>query len=77
MGARFPNLGIADTDFRGLAVTDPKSNTRTRIDVRLGGRCQWVLDAVCQTVEWPSQPLRFDSVVLRTTTRQTQRYALL
>jgi len=34
-----------------------------RIDVRLGGRCQWVLDAVYQTVEWPSQPLRFDSVV--------------
>ena len=31
-----------------------------------GGRCQWVLDAICEIVEWPSQPLRFDSVVLRT-----------
>src|SRR5437764_838613 len=31
---------------------------------RLGGRCQWVLDTVYQTVEWPSQLLRFDSVVL-------------
>jgi hypothetical protein len=31
-----------------------------------GGRCQWVLDAAFQVVEWPGQPLRFESVVLRT-----------
>src|SRR5579863_2424272 len=37
--------------------------------LRLGGRCQWVLDAIYQMVEWLSQPLRFDSVVLRTTAR--------
>ena len=41
----------------------------------MGGRCQWVLDAAYQAVEWPSQPLRFDSVVLRATTRQNQREA--
>ena len=34
--------------------------------LRLGGRCQWALDAALQAVEWPCQPLRFDSVVLRT-----------
>jgi hypothetical protein len=45
--------------------------------MRLGGCCQWVLVAVYQTVEWPSQPLRFDSVVLRSTTRQNQETALL
>ena len=30
-----------------------------------GGCCQWVLDAVCQTVEWLSQPLGFESLTLR------------
>jgi len=30
-----------------------------------GGYVQWVLDAVCETVEWPYQPLRFNSVALR------------
>jgi hypothetical protein len=30
-----------------------------------GGRCQWVLDAASQTVEWLGQPLRFECVVLR------------
>ena len=37
--------------------------------VASGGRFQWVLDAACHAVEWLSQPLRFDSVVLRTSTR--------
>lgn len=31
-----------------------------------GGRYQWVLDAVCEAVEWTSQPLRFESAVLCT-----------
>jgi hypothetical protein len=31
---------------------------------RLGGCCQWVLDAVRQTVEWFHQPLGFDSLTL-------------
>ena len=30
-----------------------------------GGYFQWVLDAACETVEWPCQPLGFDSVALR------------
>ena len=34
-----------------------------------GGRCQWVLDTISQMVEWPHQPLRFNSVVLRTAPR--------
>jgi hypothetical protein len=34
-----------------------------------GGRCQWVLDAASETVEWLGQPLRFESVVLRTVSR--------
>jgi hypothetical protein len=51
--------------FRGIA------NARREADIDFkqiasGGRCQWVLDAVCRTVEWLSQPLRFNSVVLRT-----------
>jgi len=33
-------------------------------DKRLGGCCQWVLDAVRQTVEWFHQPLGFDSLTL-------------
>jgi hypothetical protein len=33
-------------------------------DLRLGGRCQWVLDAACQAVEWFHQPLGFDSLTL-------------
>jgi hypothetical protein len=34
--------------------------------VASGGRCQWVLDTAFQAVEWLGQPLRFESVVLRT-----------
>lgn len=34
--------------------------------VASGGRCKWVLDAASQTVEWLGQPLRFESVILRT-----------
>jgi hypothetical protein len=30
-----------------------------------GGCCQWVLDVVRETVEWPYQPLGFDSLALR------------
>jgi len=30
-----------------------------------GGCFQWVLDAVCETVEWLSQPLGFESLALR------------
>jgi hypothetical protein len=33
--------------------------------VVFGGRCQWVLDAARQAVEWLSQPLGFESLVLR------------
>jgi hypothetical protein len=33
-------------------------------DKCLGGCCQWVLDAVRQTVEWFHQPLGFDSLAL-------------
>lgn len=31
-----------------------------------GGYYQWVLDVVCETVEWPYQPLGFNSLALRT-----------
>jgi len=31
-----------------------------------GGYFQWVLDAACEAVEWPYQPLGFDSLALRT-----------
>jgi hypothetical protein len=30
-----------------------------------GGYFQWVLDAVCETVEWPHQPLGVNSLALR------------
>jgi hypothetical protein len=30
-----------------------------------GGCFQWVLDTACQAVEWPSQPLGFNSLTLR------------
>ena|GEM_PF-6454681 len=30
-----------------------------------GGCFQWVLDAVCETVEWLDQPLGFESFALR------------
>ncbi len=51
--------------FRGIACDGGSENTG-REEVASGGRCQWVLDAAFQAVEWPSQPLRFESVVLRT-----------
>ena len=35
-----------------------------------GGCCQWVLAAACEAVEWPSQPLGFESLALRTVTRR-------
>ena len=31
-----------------------------------GGYFQWVLDAACETVEWPYPPLGFYSVAIRT-----------
>ena len=37
----------------------------------LGGRCQWVLDTIFHMVERPHQPLRFNSVVLRTALDQS------
>lgn len=52
--------GIADGSLEG---------TYWRRQVSSGGRCQWVLDATFQVVEWPGQPLRFESVVLRTAAR--------
>ena len=51
--------------FVGLRAA-PLSPTLSEDRSRLGGRCQWVLDAICEIVEWLSQPLRFESVVLRT-----------
>jgi len=42
------------------------SQTNFSLDELLsGGRCQWVLDTVRQTGEWPNQPLRLDSAALR------------
>ena len=38
-----------------------------------GGCCQWVLAAACEAVEWPSQPLGFESLALRTVTRYYRR----
>jgi hypothetical protein len=37
--------------------------------LRLEDGCQWVVAATCQVVEWPGQPLRFESVDLRTASR--------
>jgi len=51
--------------FRRIANAEGKANIEVR-QIAPGGCCQWVLDAICEIVEWPSQPLRFDSVVLRT-----------
>jgi len=41
----------------------PQYNLRRR--AVFGGCFRWVLDAVCETVEWLSQPLGFDSLALR------------
>ncbi len=41
---------------------------RNTVEIRgltFGGYFQWVLDAACETVEWPYQPLGFDSLALR------------
>ena len=46
-----------------------RSMTWARILVRgqsPGGYCQWVLNAACEAVEWPNQPLGFNSLALRT-----------
>jgi hypothetical protein len=31
-----------------------------------GGYFQWVVGAACEAVEWPNQPLGFNSLALRT-----------
>jgi hypothetical protein len=51
--------------FRGITNAYDKADTKSA-QVASGGCCQWVLDAIREIVEWPSQPLRFESVVLRT-----------
>jgi hypothetical protein len=51
--------------FRGIAHGIWETDIEVR-QVASGGRFQWVLDAACEAVEWLRQPLRFDSVVLRT-----------
>ena len=38
-----------------------------------GGCCEWVLAAACEAVEWPSQPLGFESLALRSVTRYYRR----
>ena len=69
-GAKFiPALGrVLSVYFRGLMLAQAPFDT-ARGSVAFGGRCQWVLDATFHVVEWLSQPLRFDSVVLRTAAR--------
>ena len=54
-----------------------RSFENLRGSVASGGRCQWVLDATCQVVEWLGQPLRFNSVVLRTASRPTNPVAII
>jgi hypothetical protein len=52
---------------RDRAHTAPPVS-RTNLAIRrqmLGGYFQWVLDAACETVEWPYQPLGFNSLALR------------
>jgi hypothetical protein len=56
------DLGV--TYFRGIALIAGRRDIARRQGA-LGGCCQWVLDAAYQTVEWPRQPLRFESVILR------------
>ena len=51
--------------FRGLVRAQWAEDSEFR-KIAFGGRYQWVLDAIFQMVEWIRQPLRFDSVVLRT-----------
>jgi len=61
-----------DNYFRGIAFMTDGLDTLARWTAS-GGRCQWVLDAIRQIVEWPCQPLRFESVVLRTSARRNFR----
>ena len=48
--------------FVFFADFDIRMRTRRR---SFGGYFQWVLDAACEAVEWPYQPLGFDSLALR------------
>jgi hypothetical protein len=56
---------LGASTFEGLRGAASKENSEFR-KVASGGRCQWVLDAIFRMVEWLRQPLRFNSVVLRT-----------
>ena len=44
--------------------------SRVRAGQASGGYCQCVLDAAFHTVEWPHQPLQFESAALRGLTRR-------
>ena len=56
--------------FGGIAQRHGEENSECGW-VAFGGRCQWVLDATRQVVEWLCQPLPFESVVLRMASRLT------
>ncbi len=58
--------------FRPLFDRDRHHEFRQRIQLRCflrrrlsGGYFQWVLDTVCEMVEWSYQPLGFESLALR------------
>jgi len=49
--------------FEGLSFEADEDTVASQ--AAFGGCCQWVLDAAFHTVEWSRQPLRFESVFLR------------
>src|ERR1035438_2440653 len=67
-GVTGPDSSFGAATFVGLRMREEKRMIEFR-QVASGGRCQWVLDATRQVVEWLCQPLRFESVVLRTASR--------
>ena len=63
---RVPHLGMGQRIFADWAGKRLKSGVGWGFAGGLsGGYFQWVLDAVCETVEWSHQLLGFDSLALR------------
>jgi hypothetical protein len=61
-----PQLGMGCRIFANLVRARLKVGIGWGFpDGLFGGYFQWVLDTVCETVEWLHQPLGFDSLALR------------
>ena len=62
---QFPNREAISNLFELCGRRRKQQNLQFIVQAVFGGCYRWVLDAVCETVEWLDQPLGFESLALR------------